>query len=218
MTWRVAKCLLTLRDQVDARWPNRNKENDGTIGDASHSARASDHNPDANGVVCAMDITHDPQSGCDSYALAEVFRAAKDQRIKYIISNRKICSGTVDPWQWRPYSGINPHDHHVHVSVLDQKAKYDDTTPWDLDSQPMPAPVAVTPEAPPTLRKGDTGEAVKRLQTMLSGKSIVLDLDGQFGKATVAALKKFQSARGLVADGICGPQSWVALTIDQDGS
>jgi hypothetical protein len=113
-----------------------------------------------------MDITHDPKSGCDSYALAEVFRAGRDPRIKYIISNRKICSSEVDPWQWRDYHGVNPHDHHVHVSVLDIKAKYDDTTPWNLDAKPMPAPAAIVPVSPPTLRVGDNGDSVKELQRL----------------------------------------------------
>lgn len=212
MTWRVAQSLITLRDQVNERWPNRNKENDGTIGDASHSSRASDHNPDNNGIVCAMDITHDPRSGCDSYALAEVFRAAKDRRIKYIISNRKIASSSVDPWQWRPYHGANPHDHHVHVSVIDIKSLYDDVSPWDLDAKPMPAPVAVASVLPPTLRIGSSGDAVEELQRLLGTKSIAVKSDGEFGPATSASVKRFQSSRGLVADGVAGPQTWAALS------
>ncbi len=207
--WRVAKSLLTLRDQVNTRWPTRSKENDGTIGDANHSARTSDHNPNDAGVVCAMDITHDPKSGCDSYALAEVFRGAKDPRIKYIISNRKICSSDVDPWKWRPYHGSNPHDHHVHVSVKSDRA--DDVTAWNLDATPMPAPVAVNTVRPPTLRKGDDGDAVKDLQAQLQLRGIKIVADGDFGPATFAALKQFQASRGLVADGICGPMTWAAL-------
>lgn len=209
--WRVAQSLLTLRDQVNNRWPNRNKENDGTIGDANHSARLSDHNPDSNGVVCAMDITHDPRSGCDSYALAEVFKASRDPRIKYIISNRKICSSEVDPWNWRPYHGINPHDHHVHISVIDIKAKYDDTTPWNLDVKPMPPPARVVATTQPTLRKGDSGDAVQELQRLLATKIIALKVDGEYGDATCNGVKMFQRARGLVPDGVCGPQTWAAL-------
>src|SRR6185312_13154805 len=143
MAWRVAKSLLKLRDQVNARWPNRNKENDGTIGDASHQSRKSDHDPDSHGVVTAIDITHDPKSGCDSYALAEVFRASRDPRIKYVISNHRISSSEVDPWAWRPYHGVNPHDHHVHVSVKDDALLYDSENDWNLDARPMPAPAQV---------------------------------------------------------------------------
>ncbi len=211
MAWRVAKALLTLRDQVNARWPNRNKDSDGTIGNAEHSARSSDHNPTDAGIVCAMDITHDPKSGCDSYALAEVLRASRDPRIKYIISNRKICSSQVDAWNWRPYHGSNPHDHHVHISVLDIPSKYDSTAEWNLNAKPMPAPASVAVIIPPTLRKGDDGDDVKALQRLLNTKGLTIKVDGDFGKATETAIKKFQAARGLVPDGVAGPQTWYAL-------
>ena len=140
MTWRVAKSLLQLRKQVDQAFPDRSKDSDGTIGDAGHSARTSDHNPDTDGVVKAMDITHDPDNGVDSYRMAEELRASHDRRIKYIISNRKICSSEVSPWNWRPYKGSNPHDKHVHISVHPHRDFYDDTTPWRLpmlDGRPV---------------------------------------------------------------------------------
>jgi hypothetical protein len=134
MSWRVAKSLLTLRAQVDAMAPSRSKAADGTIGDTAHSARKSDHNPNANNVVTAMDITHDPASGVDAGALAEMLRLSKDPRIKYIISNRRICSSLQSPWQWREYTGSNAHTKHVHVSVSADPALYDDTKPWTIDN------------------------------------------------------------------------------------
>jgi hypothetical protein len=36
---------VRLRDQIDRRWPNRDKRSDGWIGDSDHAARKSDHNP-----------------------------------------------------------------------------------------------------------------------------------------------------------------------------
>lgn len=206
MTWRLAKSLETLRSQVNALYPSRSKDSDGSIGDVSHSARTSDHNPNDAGVVCAIDITHDPKSGCDSYALAEVLRASRDPRIKYIISNRKICSSDTQPWAWRKYTGKNPHDHHVHVSVKSPGKFYDDTAPWNLTAQPMPAPVATAPAPPKTLRAGDTGPAVADLQVALKVKP-----DGVFGADTLTAVKAFQKAHKLVADGVVGPQTWAAL-------
>src|SRR5262249_36859977 len=56
-TRRLAKSLITLIDEVDAKYPDRDRSNDGTIGDTSHQARRSDHNPDSEGVVRALDIT-----------------------------------------------------------------------------------------------------------------------------------------------------------------
>ena len=135
MQWRVAKSLLVLRGQVDELAPNRDKSSDGTIGDEAHQSRGakSDHNPDANGVVTALDITNDPAHGIDAGAIAEMLRLSKDRRIKYVISNRRICSSQVSPWTWRPYTGINAHTRHVHISVIDDPALYDDSSPWSVD-------------------------------------------------------------------------------------
>ncbi len=138
--WRVAKALLALREQVNAMAPTRRKKSDGTIGDAAHASRDSDHNPwvrDAGvGVVTAMDITHNPDGGCDAGALANTLLASRDPRIKYVIFNRRIAShlqkGPAAPFQWRPYGGSNPHTKHVHISVRDVKTAYDATDRWTI--------------------------------------------------------------------------------------
>lgn len=136
MTWRVAESLLKLRAQINTKFPNRAKGWDGTIGDEAHASRSSDHNPwvteGKTGIVTAMDVTNDPKNGISSEALAEQLRASRDPRIKYIISNKKICSSEVSPWVWRKYTGANPHDHHVHISVKSDKAHYDNTAPWEI--------------------------------------------------------------------------------------
>jgi endonuclease G, mitochondrial len=129
-----------LRDQVNRFAPNRNKANDGTIGDAAHQSRTSDHNPwvtdGAVGVVTAVDITHDPANGCDAGALAAAIRASGDGRVKYLIWNRQIANsspiGKAKAWTWRPYGGANPHDHHVHISVKPERSVYDSTLTWTI--------------------------------------------------------------------------------------
>lgn len=167
MGWRVAKSLLTLREQVDAMAPGRDKSSDGTIGDQSHQSRNSDHNPDANGVVTAMDITNDPAHGADAGAIAEMLRLSKDSRIKYVISNRRIFSSLTSPWQWRPYTGINAHTHHVHVSVIDTAALYDDTAPWELDAMagvsPDPSGAQVFTDIVATVFAGQADSASSRV-------------------------------------------------------
>lgn len=60
--------------------------------------------------------------------------------------------------------------------------------------------------ARPTLKFGSTGSAVRELQAKLG-----VDIDGNFGIQVQKALKAFQTAQGLKADGICGPTSWKAL-------
>lgn len=147
MAWRVAKSLDKLLAQINAKFPNRSKVSDGGIGDASHSARESDHNPDDNGVVCARDYTHDPAHGFDSYAFADQLRLVGDPRVKYIISNRRISNPSIQGGAWRPYTGSNPHDHHVHVSVKDIASLYDSDATWNVPMLTGTETVAPTPAA-----------------------------------------------------------------------
>lgn len=129
MSWRVAHSLKTLREQVNSQYPNRGKGSDGTIGDTAHSKRKSDHNPDSAGRVNAMDLTHDPKGGFDSYAFAEHLRQTKDPRLKYVISNRRIFHA--GEWVWKPYKGSNAHSGHVHISVAGG-IKGDDSAQWKM--------------------------------------------------------------------------------------
>lgn len=77
--------------------------------------------------------------------------------------------------------------------------------------------VSVTPVEPTTdtnLKKGDKGEAVKTMQTMLIACGYdcgSTGADGDFGKNTEAALRAFQKDKGLTVDGIYGPVSKTAL-------
>ena len=138
--WRTAKAIDALRAEVNAQAPNRNKASDGTIGDASHRTRSSDHNPwiedKGAGVVTAIDITHSPGTGCDAGKLAQSLQSRRDGRVKYVIWNRRIAnSSAIDgaaPWTWRPYNGSNPHDKHVHISIKSEKQYYDDPGRWDI--------------------------------------------------------------------------------------
>ncbi|OCA85717.1 hypothetical protein A8F94_12645 [Bacillus sp. FJAT-27225] len=65
------------------------------------------------------------------------------------------------------------------------------------------APVAATPSA--VLKKGMKGPVVKQLQTILTKKGYnTKGIDGAFGPATEAAVKRFQQDNKLKADGIVG--------------
>ena len=134
--WRPAGSLLRLLAQVNQMAPNRKKGSDGTIGDAAHQKTDSDHNPwvvdGSTGVVTALDITDDPKNGCSAAAVASAIVASRDPRVKYVIWNERIVSSEKSPWSWRAYSGKNPHTKHVHISVLPDKARYDDGSDWNL--------------------------------------------------------------------------------------
>ena len=62
------------------------------------------------------------------------------------------------------------------------------------------------------LKNGNTGENVKALQILLNGHGYNCGtVDGAFGAKTTAAVKRFQAAKKLSADGICGVKTWAAL-------
>ncbi len=63
-----------------------------------------------------------------------------------------------------------------------------------------------------TVRSGSTGNAVKAVQEQLIANGCgTLSVDGAFGPGTDGAVRRFQSANGLVADGIVGPNTWMHL-------
>ena len=64
----------------------------------------------------------------------------------------------------------------------------------------------------PQVRRGSTGDAVKTLQGALNSiLPSALVVDGDFGSGTETAVKKFQTAANLTADGIVGPNTWLWL-------
>lgn len=135
MTYYLAPSLVTLRDEINARWLKRDKSSDGWIGDPSHAARPSDHNPDysAGGVVRAIDVDKD---GIDMLDLLAV--VVGDPRVAYVIFNKRIASATDDgqPWDWEPYSGENTHEHHAHISIKHTDKAEGSTNAWFTDTPP----------------------------------------------------------------------------------
>ncbi len=66
--------------------------------------------------------------------------------------------------------------------------------------------------AEPVLKKGSTGQPVKDFQQGL--KDLGYDpgpVDGTFGAKTETAVKAFQGDRGITADGVVGPITWLNL-------
>ena len=122
MTPKLCKAGQQLRLQVDDTYPDRDRTSDGWIGDTRHQARPSDHNPDEQGIVRAIDIDRDlsgkakPDLMPDLADQIRLCARAGDKRIAYVIFDGRISSSKKN-WAWRPYSGTNnPHNHHCHVS------------------------------------------------------------------------------------------------------
>ena len=77
-------------------------------------------------------------------------------------------------------------------------------------SAAAPAAKAAAPAAkvaePTTVKVGSKGKIVEKLQAALNLKA-----DGDFGPATEAKLKEWQTRNGLTADGIAGPKTLARL-------
>jgi hypothetical protein len=185
MAWRLARSLEVLRAEIKAIYPNATIY---TIGDPAHQARSSDHNPNAAGVVCAIDIMG--TGGVDMASLSELIRARQHPAGKYLIYNRRITRAR-EGWVWQPFSG-DAHTDHIHLSVGvgpdgQSTGDYDNTEPWLTDGGTM------------FCKYGDRGEAVKRVQLgllRLDPKALPAGADGAYGDQTAAAVKRLLGGDG----------------------
>lgn len=175
MSYYLAPSLAKLRDQINDKWPNRDKKSDGWVGDTSHQARASDHNPDYadGGVVRALDVDKD---GINVDDLLEA--VIGEPRVAYVIWNRRI-------WQhatgWKPYYGSNGHTIHIHISIRHNKAA-ESAGAWKLGGTVKP--VAVVKPKPKPAAKPKPKAASK------AWPDVNLYVDGDFGKVTRTALQR----------------------------
>jgi len=118
---KLCKAGQQLREQIDDAFPDRDRTSDGWVGDARHAARPSDHNPDANGWVRAIDVDRDlsgkPKPDIMPDLADQIRLAGKsgDKRIAYVIFQGRIASSK-KRWAWREYTGANKHNHHCHIS------------------------------------------------------------------------------------------------------
>lgn len=227
--WTLAPCLVQLREEINAKWPGRDRTSDGAKGDAAHAARKSDHNPNAAGVVCAIDVDED---GIDCPWLVEHVRqlgALGDPRVGYVIYEGRIAGPKSRGWEWREYDGVNPHEHHAHVSANQAATGYTRTGSWGVSTavlQPSGGHVTMTQPVkstcPGITRPGDglrpkaPSEVTKAYQRLLVAAGYLPNVpgsvDGRHGDATSAAIRKLQVDRGLDRDtGAGGPQVWNAL-------
>lgn len=224
MAWRNCAASVTLVDAINAYYPGRDKSSDGTIGDAAHASRNSDHNPwvvvEGMGVVRARDIDKD---GIDAAWCVEELRklgAAGDPRLidgGYLIFNRRITAP--DFSEWRAYTGSNPHDKHFHISYSRKQAGFDLQAGWAfLGGRPTVPPVNPT-RVPsiPTLSHGMQNNIyVASLQRFLNAEPWVpalplLPVTGNFLDMTRNVVTAAQRQCRLTADGVVGPNTRAAF-------
>ena len=162
MNWITVPNLLECREQMNARFPNRDKSSDGTIGDAAHQQSASSHNPDISGTpefrdsdslneVRALDLDKDLRDATlvsmeDLVQLwVKLARTGQLWWVRYLIYNKRIWHKR-DGYLTRIYTGDNPHTDHVHVnSDFTQTADTVTGTNWhlnELTGGPIVVPVS----------------------------------------------------------------------------
>lgn len=136
--------LTKLRAEFNALNPSRDKASDGWIGDPAHQATNSDHNPDGNGDVHAIDVdeTGPWPNGITMEKMVQFIlarcRSGAEARLKYIIYERRIWSAS-SSWAQQSYSGGNPHDQHAHFSGSYTNSHEASTASWHLEDLNMPS-------------------------------------------------------------------------------
>jgi len=120
---KATPAALAVLRQATALQPKRKKASDGLLPSAAHIKQSpdSDHN-----TGYAVDLTHDPKNGIDCAVIFEKFK--EDPRVKYLIFNGKIWSKEKSKLGNRRYTGSNPHNKHLHVSI--ESTMGADTSPW----------------------------------------------------------------------------------------
>ena len=120
---KATPAAIAVLRQATALFPKRKKLSDGLLPSAAHLKLSpnSDHN-----TGLAVDLTHDPKNGVDCAVIFEKLK--EDERVSYLIFNKKIWSRQYAKRGNRPYTGSNPHTKHLHISINPDKS--DDTSPW----------------------------------------------------------------------------------------
>ncbi len=193
-----APALLRLRDKINAIFTARSRGSDGIRGDAAHAATKSDHN-EGN----ALDVTLDAVNGPNLPDLKAALLT--DPRVTYIIFNGEIQSRIKEPGVSRPYTGVNAHKHHLHVSI--DPAQRNDTRDWDLSGVGLGSPGAPTALSPATSGGGATSTSpgglavswVPAILIALSGVAVFWAVVSGFG------LTPKTSVLGALAS---GPSRW----------
>jgi hypothetical protein len=119
---RLSKAAIQLREQFDDSYAGRDRSSDGWIGDTRHAARPSDHNPDAEGWVRAIDIDRDLSGKAKPDLMPDLIdqvrllcKSGIEKRISYIIFDGFIYSAKFR-FIKRKYTGANKHTKHAHFS------------------------------------------------------------------------------------------------------
>lgn len=107
----LAPSLDRLFNEIDSRWPNRDRRTDGWYRSPSVGISVG-HNRGARGLVHAIDVDDD---GIDeNFIMRSIYKGGGV--LRYWIWNRQIYH-VRDNWQPKPYNGPSPHTDHMHIEI-----------------------------------------------------------------------------------------------------
>lgn len=81
---------------------------------------------------------------------------------------------------------------------------------------PSESRVTLVPEKP--LRRGDNGEDIKFLQSILKGRGYDVAVNGEYEKQTEKAVRSYQRQTGIKIDGVAGKETWTSFSHPPSGS
>lgn len=187
MKWYLDKGLGTLSTQLRDRFPGITIW---SIGDADHQGGESDHNPEEDGSVDAIDIPINKHfTRSEAEWLFNTLITMRDKRISFLIFDHRIVSSTVRPWVIRD-KNIEPHEDHLHLSVNDKHEN--DSSEWKLETKMRVNEIQLDGLRLPVVRYGESDDKfggydmIRRAQRLLK----VAD-DGIYGDDTKNAVKRF---------------------------
>ena len=173
----------------------------------------------AGDTMCPSQTQETPQGLALVGLLSQVASGINLQRI---IHARRIWDPIKD---WHAFTGPDPHWNHVHWEVNHIGAAMSASAiaaVFNKVGSTIPAPPRATgtlaqlAEAIQAARRtivrvGDKGQKVQVLQLLLKAHGFIITVDGDYGPATLAAVRQFQKNVGTTVDGIVGPKTWAAL-------
>ena len=139
-SWYLVPAGHQLFNEFDVCSPDRDKTSDGTIGDAAHQKEVSDHNPDKEGAVRAIDVDNNLVNWVDMETVVQFLlarcRAGLEKRFTYIIYYRRIWEAD-NEWKERAYTGASAHTEHAHFSFSHNDTLADNIASFHLEDIPV---------------------------------------------------------------------------------
>jgi peptidoglycan hydrolase-like protein with peptidoglycan-binding domain len=184
----VAPSLNVLLLSVNQNFPRRDKSSDGALGDASHAARASEHNPCwactgyQYGIIRARDFDIDDNDAGRDLRKEILAACIGHPAVWYVISNGIIYSRTVG-WAARKYNGPNPHTKHVHVSINKNEASAKNLT-LKLKALGHPAPGGGSLPKPPAKPTSRFDIHPSRIREAAAGNPVVTETNPAYDEVT----------------------------------